>query len=197
VATSGGKTLIIATLVNTVLDYISGKVFILVPDLGLVEQTFKDFVDYGVDPALITKWTGENPRNPDARIIIANMGILQSKNTNLNFLKDVDFFIMDECHKLRHGNEINSIVDKLKTINRVGFTGTLPEETEHKWNVFSKLGPVIFERTTNDLRQINQYIASCKALAFILDYTVKPDYKKERDVMKRYALEVDFIINSE
>ena len=72
-ATAGGKTLTIATLLETI--YKKEKKFkcaLIVPDLSLVEQTSKDFADYGVSFSF-SKWTGKNELNLGKNVIICNM----------------------------------------------------------------------------------------------------------------------------
>ena len=78
--TGAGKTLTICSLLMSM--YLQRKnnlkCLLIVPDLGLVNQTYKDFVEYN---ALFkfTKWTGSIKPDLTADVIIANLGILQSK----------------------------------------------------------------------------------------------------------------------
>ena len=107
-ATAGGKTLIIASLLETIhkqhIDNL--QALVIVPDLGLVNQTYGDFNDYNVT-FTHTKWTGNNKPVQGSNVIIANLGILQSKNTDTSFLEHFDVVIVDEVHKLRRGNKNN------------------------------------------------------------------------------------------
>jgi len=199
-ATGGGKTLIIANLVYAALQYIeyTEKVLIIVPDLGLVEQTYKDFSEYNFPVQLISKWTGNNELNPHARIIIANMGILQSESSDLTWFNEVGLLVVDECHKLRKGNKINKLIDKIPTLRRFGFTGTLPENEIDKWNIFNVIGSVIFKRTTTELREAagGEYIANAQALTLHLEYDRIPDYTSV-SAAQRYLFEINFIQHSE
>ena len=195
-ATGGGKTFIIANLVYTVMQLIgkSERVLIIVPDIGLVEQTYKDFVSYNFPMETVTKWSGNNEINTNAQVIIANMGILQSKKSDLSWFKDVSVLIVDECHKLRRGNKVNKLIDKIPTLRRFGFTGTLPESDIDTWNINNFIGPVIFKRTTTNLRDAagGEYIANAQALAVHLEYSIKPDYTAVA-ASQRYLTELDFI----
>ena len=61
-ATAGGKTLTMANLLER--GYAKSnkdtwKVLVIVPDLGLVNQTFSDFENYEVSFSF-SKWTGNN-----------------------------------------------------------------------------------------------------------------------------------------
>ena len=81
-ATAGGKTLTIATLLQSMFD--SNKNFkcaLIVPDLGLVNQTYGDFDEYGVT-FNFSKWTGKNEIDLSANVIICNLGILQSSKSS-------------------------------------------------------------------------------------------------------------------
>jgi superfamily II DNA or RNA helicase len=132
----------------------SFKCLFIVPDRGLASQTYHDFIDYGV-PFSVSRWTGDDDLNLESNVIVSNLGILQSKNSNLDWLKDVDLLIVDEVHKIRKGNKVNDILKRIITPYRFGFTGTLPEENLDQWNIIGKIGPIIYEKNSFDLRQEN------------------------------------------
>ena len=90
-----------------------------------------------------------------------------------HWLKHIDLLIVDEVHKLRSGNKINKILDKIVTCNRYGFTGTMPEELEDQWNIIGKIGPVLYEKNSFQLRQ-EKYIAKAKVLVVKIVYNSKP-----------------------
>ena len=195
-ATGGGKTLIIANLVYAALHDIklTEKVLIVVPDLGLVSQTYKDFISYNFPMELVSKWTGDTELDPNARVIIANIGILQSKQSDITWFNKVGLLIVDECHKLRRGNKVCKLLDKIPTLRRIGFTGTLPENDIDKWNINNYIGPVIYKKTTTELREAagGEYIANAQAIAIHINYSIKPDYTAVA-AAQRYLTELDFI----
>lgn len=199
-ATGGGKTFIIANVAYTALQLLQSneRVLIIVPDIGLVGQTYKDFTDYGFPMETVTKWTGTHEIDLSARVVIANLGILQSKKSDLSWFKEVGMLIVDECHKLRHGNKVNKLLNKIPTHRCIGFTGTLPESELDKWNIYSNLGPVIFKKTTTELREAagGEYIANAQALALYLQYDRIPDYTSV-SANQKYLFELDFIHTSE
>jgi superfamily II DNA or RNA helicase len=196
VGTGGGKTFIMATLLSNI-DFKMGKVLIIVPDIGLVAQTYNDFISYGIPEHMITKWTGSHEVDLSRNVVIANLGILQSDNSDISWFNQVTCLFVDECHKLRNGNKVNKLVDKIPTFNRFGFTGTLPEDPIDTWNIIGRLGPVIYEKTTSNLRDEGegQYIANAQAIALELEYNFKPDYTAV-SASQRYLFELDFIHNS-
>jgi superfamily II DNA or RNA helicase len=63
--------------------------------------------------------------------------------------------LVSNCHRLRKGNKVNDILKIIKTPYRFGFTGTMPEESLDQWNIIGKIGPVIYEKNSYDLRQEN------------------------------------------
>jgi len=337
-ATGGGKTLIIANLVYAALHSIklTEKVLIVVPDLGLVAQTYKDFISYNFPMEIVSKWTGDTELDSNARVIIANMGILQSKNSDISWFSKVDLLVVDEClrknttlitpsgykyiqdikindlvmsynietgcnefqkvlnvwrnlyksnaydhfleittddgntiqvtpnhkiytkkgmiradalsindeiicikpsffmkilnikkiprqnedvfnievehnnnyyangilvsncHKLRRGNKVCKLIDKIPTLRRIGFTGTLPENNIDKWNINNFIGPVIFKKTTTELRQDvgDKYIANAQVLALHIEYDFKPDYTSVSS-SDMYRLELEYIHNKD
>lgn len=174
-ATAGGKTLTAASLLTKIflLHGSKFKCLYIVPDLGLVEQTYSDFKAYNV-PFSMRKWTGNCPyENDDSNIVIANLGILQSKNTDLSWIQNVDALIVDEVHKIRKGNEVNKIIKLIKTPVRFGFTGTMPENLMDQWNIIGKIGPVIYEKNSYELR-LENFISNVQVQILKLIYKEDP-----------------------
>ena len=132
-ATAGGKTLTMASLLEFYYKNYSKnfKCLIIVPDLGLVNQTNGDFKEYGTS-FTTSKWTGKNELDLSSNVVVANLGILQSSKQSIDWIKHIDLLIIYEVHKLRRGNKVNKILSKVKTNNRFGFTGTLPPDNIDK-----------------------------------------------------------------
>ena len=169
-ATAGGKTLTMAGLLEFYYKNYSKnfKGLIIVPDLGLVNQTISDFEQYGVSFST-TKYTGKDELILSRNIIIANLGILQSSKQDISWIEHIDFLIVDEVHKVRRGNKINNILKKITTPHRFGFTGTLPDDLLDKWNIFGKIGPQLFEKKAHELRSEN-YVVPAKVHVLELNY---------------------------
>lgn len=177
-ATAGGKTLTAASLLTKLflLHGSSFKCLYIVPDLGLVEQTSKDFLSYNV-PFNTIRWSGgidfKFNKNELYNVIVANLGILQSKNTDLTWLGDIDALVVDEVHKIRKGNEINKILKLVKTHVRFGFTGTMPENFIDQWNIIGKIGPIIYEKNSHELR-LENYISNVQIQILKIIYRQDP-----------------------
>ena len=195
-ATAGGKTLTMASLLSNVWNMKKDfKCLIIVPDLGLVEQTSKDFLSYKV-PLTRSKWTGNSELNQSTNIVIANLGILQSKNSDLTWIENIDVLVIDEVHKLRRGNEINKLIKKIKTPFRFGFTGTLPEDNLDQWNIIGKIGPVIYEKSSYQLR-LESFVTPATVVAFFLNYKTKPAYPEYNyNATDKYRAETEFLIKN-
>lgn len=198
-ATAGGKTLTAASLLTKIYQTNSSfKCLYIVPDLSLAEQTSKDFLSYKV-PFCITKWTGSNPledRHNTCNVIIANLGILQSKNSDVSWIENIDILIIDEVHKVRKGNEINKLLKKIKTPVRYGFTGTMPENLLDQWNIIGKIGPIIFEKSSYQLR-LENFVSNASAVVCHLHYKEKPKYPETSyNATDKYRTETEFLIKN-
>lgn len=100
--TGAGKTFTTAALIENFFrvskDKDTFKCLMLVPDLGLVTQTYEEFLNCGTTYKL-TKWTGKNKPDFTANVIVANIGIIQSRFDDNDWLKYIDLLIVDECVK--------------------------------------------------------------------------------------------------
>lgn len=170
VGTGGGKTLLTAGLIvnlRKTLKKPNAKVLVTVPTIQLVEQTASDFKEYGLSK--ISKWSGKNKLDADADIIVAGTQYLVGKNTDLSILNDIDILIMDECHVLKKNNEINNIFKFIDTPFKFGLTGSLPEEKIDQWNINGKLGPIIFEKKTDELKK-GEYVSDFQIYLLEIDH---------------------------
>ena len=178
IATAGGKTLITASLIKTINDHIDkNKTLIIVPGIQLIEQTYTDFLDYGINKNIICKWSGKNKLDKNAKIIIAGLSILQSKKQDTDWIQDINLLIFDECHKVKKQNQINNILKQIKTPHKFGLTGTMPENKIDQWNVVGKFGPIIYEKPSYELRK-QKYIANAMIQILQIEYKTKPLYIK-------------------
>ena len=196
-ATAGGKTLTAASLL-TKLFLLYGSKFnclYIVPDLGLVQQTSSDFISYNV-PFTVRKWTGNCPLEGTANVTVANLGILQSKNTDLTWIENIDCLVVDEVHKIRKGNEVNKIIKKIKTPVRFGFTGTMPENLMDQWNIIGKIGPIIYEKHSHELR-LENYVSNAQVQILKLIYKEDPFKDVVISSTNLYREEQRFLMRSE
>lgn len=199
IGTGGGKTFIMSLLSKTIKDHEPDKRFlIIVPTIQLVEQTYDDFLDYGFNSNSISKWSGNN-KFQDSEILIASSSILQSKSSDLSFLNKIDVLMIDEVHILKKDNLINKIIDQIPTNNRFGFTGTLPEDIQDQWNIYGKIGPVLYKKASDSLRN-DKVISEAKINIIKIQYnheTLTELHNKLSTSARKYEVELDFMVKNE
>jgi superfamily II DNA or RNA helicase len=190
--TGGGKTLTIASLLMSLYsNNPKVKILIIVPDLGLVNQTYNDFSEYNV-LFKFTRWTGKIKPDLTANCIIANRGILQSQFQDNDWIKNVDVLVVDECHTIKKSNKISKMVAQITTNNKFGLTGTLPDNKPDEWNILGKLGKVIYDKDSYELR-LESYLTNVDIKIINIKYNDKPLYVSGSNNFKN---ELDFIYNN-
>ena len=193
--TGAGKTLTTAALIENYYRNSNNKdtfkCVVLVPDLSLVTQTYNEFIDCGISYSL-SMWTGSNKPDLAANVIICNIGILQSRFNTSDWVKYIDLLVVDECHKIKSDNKISKIITKIKTRHRYGFTGTLPDNNEDKWFIIGKLGPILYEKTSAELRN-ESFLTNVEVKILNIDYG---NVHIPRLFDSNYRNELDFIYES-
>jgi superfamily II DNA or RNA helicase len=199
IATAGGKTLIMAMLIYNIHFLKKKTKTLVITTPQLVNQTYNDFLDYGLSKHLsISKWDGSNKYH-DTDVIITNNIILTSKKQDLTVLKKISLLLYDECHKLRKQNTINKVFSKFKPLHTYGFTGSLPEDKSDIWNIIGHLGPIIFSKKGSELRD-EKYIADAKVLGINLKYKNPIKYTQRPSIdnpLGMYLEECEFLYNSD
>ena len=196
IGTGGGKTLTIASLISSVYKLNEKmKCILIVPDLGLVDQTAKDFAEYNV-PFKYTCWTGSIDFDITANVIIANTGVIQSRFEENDWIKNVDLVVVDECHKLKKGNKVCKLIHNIKTPNKFGLTGTLPDNKIDEWNIIGKLGKVIYEKSSFELRE-EKYLVNAEVKVIEIQYKNKvPKATGVEESGDKFRSELEFIYNN-
>lgn len=200
--TGAGKTLTTAAIIENYYRNSKNKqtfkCLVIVPDLGLVTQTYNEFLESGITFSL-SEWTGKKHPNLDSNVIICNMGILRSKFKEHEWIKYIDLLIVDEAHKMKSDNKVSKIISDIKTRNRYGFTGTLPEDNYEKWFIIGKLGPVIYEKSSSELRAGN-YLTNVevKILKLLHNFPIIPKvtesaYRNELEYIYQHKIRNMFI----
>ena len=201
-ATSAGKSLIQASLIENFIKHWEGEKFqclLVVPGLSLVSQLSQDFDDYGVS-FTHSMWTGDNPLDRTTDVVICNIENVTNAFTDNPWIVDVDLLIQDECHRV-HGKTapkkkdkpatknvpITKLISKIKTPHKFGFTGTLSDQIMDKWKTLGAFGPIIYEKKSKELRDEN-YITDVNVTVIRLDH--------QRPRKMTYLQELDFIYES-
>lgn len=174
--TSAGKTLVIASIASTIVKEKNYNILILVPNIQLVQQTYQDFLDYGVNESLVSKWSGSY-EFCNTKIVIANDQILLSEKQDKSVLANFDVVIVDECHKMASAEKITKLIKTLKSKHKFGFTGSLPANNFDVWSLNRIFGSVIYHKQSVELREEN-YISKVRAVAVELYYNNIPNFTK-------------------
>lgn len=172
--TSAGKTFTMALIAMTAIKEKELNIFIIVPNIQLVEQTYQDFLDYGIDTTLISKWTGSYEYK-NTKIVISNSQILLSEKQDITVLKNFQCVIIDECHKISTAQEITKLVKKLDSKHFFGLTGSLPENKFDVWSLNRIFGSVIYHKKSIELRKDN-YISKVRVIGLEIEYTNVPNF---------------------
>jgi len=192
--TGGGKTLTMCSLIETIFKNQpspeSFKCLIIVPDLGLVNQTYNDFKEYGCTFS-IQKWTGSEELTKESNVIVCNMQILLRRFKDEEWLKFVDLLVVDEVHRVT-APELQKVITKIKTPNRFGFTGTLPIDKINYWSVLGIIGPLIYEKRSKELRD-EKYLTNVECKIININYNTVHELVKNDS----FENEIQFITNNE
>ena len=177
IPTAGGKSFILANFIWNVLKNVDRKYrsLILVPNKQLVEQFYKDLLDYGYPKQMITKMTAGLKKfeqfDKDAKIIIANRQYL-FKNKNL--LPKIDVLIVDEVHQAT-ADVTKEFIESLNCKIKIGCSGTLPRDKYLKWQLTGMFGKIVYTENIVRLQQ-EGYISKLKiSLIKITDSYVEND----------------------
>lgn len=189
--TGGGKTLITAAIIeNFKRNNPKFKCVVIVPDLGLVNQTYADFTDYGVS-FKYTRWTGKIKPDLTADVIISNSGLITKRLDSHAWIENVDLLICDEVHKCTAGSKLSKLVSKVRTQHKFGLTGTLPDNQFDAWYILGKFGPIIYSKTSASLRE-DKYLSPADIKIIKVGY--KDKVEKTSD--NAYVCELNFIYSS-
>ena len=210
--TGSGKSFIIANFIYTMLQQIDStyKTLIFVPNKQLVEQFYKDLIDYGFNKEDLGKLTGgmkKKEENPNAKIIIGNRQFLFS---NKNKLPKIDILVCDEVHSIAPNSNSFDFVEKIDCKIKIGCSGTLPKD---KYSKFKLIG--LFSRIfhTEDIVKLQNegYLSKLNiTLLNIIDQKIEADrnilfhtrskihYTEESDIAfnDAYNAEIDYIIHN-
>jgi len=149
--TASGKSLMIYSLVRYYVDK-GKKILLVVPTTSLVEQMYKDFLDYGwnADSYCHRIYSGREKTNDMPVIITTWQSVYKLERS---FFEDFNVVIGDEAHLFKSKSLI-SIMTKLHHAKyRFGFTGTLDGTQTHKWVLEGLFGPSYKVTRTSELMQ--------------------------------------------
>ena len=196
--TGSGKSLIIYVLVKYWLELLTdglkypkgGKVLIIVPTTGLVEQMYGDFKSYGQNERGMHRIYSGRDKTFDAAICISTWQSIY-KLPKIWF-EQFGIIIGDECHGFKSKSLMNIMNKATEASYRFGTTGTLDGTQTHELVLQGLFGPIHRVTSTKKL-QDDDTLAQLKIKRIILDYGEKErlDFGQ-----KTYMDEIDHIVTN-
>ena len=149
--TGSGKSLMIYALTRYHVQA-DRKVLIVVPTTSLVEQMYKDFVDYGWDASKFChKIYGGRDLVSDLPVTISTWQSIYKQDRK--WFRQYGVVIGDEAHQYK-SKSLVTLMTKLDNAKyRYGFTGTLDGTQTHKWVLEGLFGPSYKIINTRDLQE--------------------------------------------
>ena len=184
--TASGKSLMIYALVRYYVHK-GQKILLVVPTTSLVEQMYKDFIEYGWDVKNHCHriYAGRERTNVNEVTITTWQSVYE---LDRSFFKDYNVIIGDEAHLFK-SKSLVKIMDKLEHAkHRYGFTGTLDGTQTHKWVLEGLFGPSYKVTQTKELMD-QGHLSELDIQCLVLKY--KP---KNFDT---YEDEIQFLISHE
>jgi superfamily II DNA or RNA helicase len=122
---------------------------------------------------------------------------MKQKRMYVDLLAKVDIMIVDEVHGLRKDNTFNKIIELFPTHHRFGFTGTMPESLLDQWNITGRIGPILKDMPSYELRD-KGYISNVHATILKINYKNPPIFKIDQKVStKAYKDECNFLYTND
>ncbi len=152
-STSSGKSIVLYVISRYLLRN-KKRILIVVPNISLVTQLYKDFIDYGWEDT--DKYTSRlfGGQTPDFKkpILISTFQSLIKKSDS--FFEKYDAILVDEVQNQKCSS-LQQISKKCISANfRIGLTGTLDKsELCDLYNIYGFLGPVLKTITTQELTE--------------------------------------------
>lgn len=144
--TSSGKSFILSNFIWTLYNKINCayKFLILVPNRQLVDQFYKDMIEYGFEKSWLCRLAGgckftDNDIN-NAKVIISNRQFLFN---NKKRLPKIDVLICDEVHQIKSNSSSFDLIQEINPTLKIGCSGTLPREKFELWSLKGFFGKII------------------------------------------------------
>ncbi len=182
--TASGKSLMIYSIVRYYVDK-GQKILLVVPTTSLVEQMYKDFLDYGWDAESYCHriYSGREKTNEHPVTITTWQSIYKLERS---FFENYSVIIGDEAHLFKSKSLISIMSKAHNAKYRFGFTGTLDGSQTHKWVLEGLFGPSYKVTKTAELIQ-QGHLSKLDIRCLVL--------KHKPQKFENYEDEVQFIIN--
>ena len=184
--TASGKSLMIYSLVRYYVDR-GEKILLVVPTTSLVEQMYKDFLDYGWDAESYCHliYSGREKTNEHPVTITTWQSVYK---LDRSFFEGYGVIIGDEAHLFKSKSLIEIMTKLHHAKYRFGFTGTLDGTQTHKWVLEGLFGPSYKVTQTAELMK-QGHLSQLDIMCIVL--------KHNPQNFESYEDEVQYIINHE
>jgi superfamily II DNA or RNA helicase len=181
--TGSGKSLMIYAITRYHTEH-QRSTLIIVPTTSLVEQMYKDFIEYGwdADTHCHKIYAGKDLLSQKPVIISTWQSIYKLPKT---WFQRFDVVIGDEAHQFKSKSLVSIMTKLYDTKYRYGFTGTLDGTQTHKWVLEGLFGPSYKIVNTKELQE-KGYLASLNIRVLLL--------KHEPTTFDTYEDEVQYLI---
>lgn len=195
IGTGGGKSLSIYAIIRF-LRGMNKRVLLIVPNIGLVEQMYSDFSNYGWQglprevEKLYARYSSEFNKHDPKPVLISTWQSLIDRPSA--FFQEFDAVLVDETQSAKCVSIQKILKACTKAEYRLGFTGTLPDEKADLYTIHGFLGPTLYSINSGEL--IERGILSKIIIAnLILKYPIESvkechgrDYNYEIDYTLAY-----------
>ena len=184
--TGSGKSLMIYAITRYHTEY-KRSTLIIVPTTSLVEQMYKDFIDYSwdADTHCHKIYAGKDLLSKKPVIISTWQSIYKLPKT---WFERFDVVIGDEAQQFKSKSLVSIMTKLYDTKYRYGFTGTLDGTQTHKWVLEGLFGPSYKIVNTKELQE-KGYLATLNIKVLLL--------KHEPTTFDTYEDEVQYLITHE
>jgi len=184
--TSSGKTIISYCITRYYVEQ-GLRVLIICPTTSLIEQGYKDFMNYGWDENIpIHRVYGGRAKDTNDSVMISTYQSISDMSKS--YFEQFDVVIVDEAHTAKSAS-ICGILHKMCDVKyRFGMTGTTQPEKVHIWTLEGLFGPVYKVIRTDELMHKGT-IAKLQINILILEHGKKS--------FETYEDEVQYIITHE
>ena len=192
--TASGKSLMIYSLVRYYVHK-GQKILLVVPTTSLVEQMYKDFIEYGWDAKNHCHriYSGREITNTNEVTITTWQSVFRMEKS---LFKDYNVIIGDEAHLFKSKSLVN-IMTKLEHAKyRFGFTGTLDGTQTHKWVLEGLFGPSYKVTKTEELMR-QGHLSQLDIQCLVLKHAPKKfeTYEDELQYLISHEQRNNFITN--
>ena len=191
--TGSGKSLMIYSIVRY-LKSIDKRVLIVVPTKSLVEQMYKDFIEYGWSDDYLHKIYQGHSLDTKAPVTISTYQSIYGLQKT--WYRQFDGVVGDECHNFK-AKVLQGIMKKCPDAKyRFGFTGTLDGKNVNQLILESHFGPVFKTTSSSDLME-KGFLAKLKLQIHLLKHNPQTfnTYNDEIEYLGQHDPRNNYICN--